>query len=59
MNLKTIKTKTVSATTPQDLDAAIEEARQAIVQRNERAQLVSFHITSNDTKVYATIVWAG
>jgi hypothetical protein len=59
MNMKTTRTKTVSATTPQALDEAIAAARHEITQRNEMAQFVSLEIAASQNAIYATIVWSG
>lgn len=59
MNVRTTRYKTVSATSPQALDEALEGARTEIITRNENAQFVDFQLATSQGVIFATIVWSG
>lgn len=54
-----VRYKTVSASSAQALDVALEAARHEITQRNENADFIGLELAVSQSTIYATIVWVG
>lgn len=59
MTVGTTKFKSVSASSAQALDEALESAKAEIRQKNEQAQFVDLKMAISQQVIVATIVWSG